>query len=159
MARMYNEDTGEEPKCMFCDSEEGCDHFVACIDRTFNECSSGALYDRDWEFSSEIKTEFLRLLKSGREKKWDDSSIEDLWGEAKANFDAETEDVILEGIYFYRLLIELLEDAGAIDHPGSIVDEGGPGMSSAYTLLFADNPKSVVDDALKNLKKILFEKT
>lgn len=52
-------------------------------------------------------------------------------------------------------MIELLEDAGAIDHPGSFVDEGGPGFSSACSLLYAENPSAVLDNARKGLRKIL----
>jgi hypothetical protein len=37
-----------------------------------------------------------------------------------------------------------LIDAGAEEPPGYIVEEGGPGQSSALTLLYAENPKHVI---------------
>lgn len=34
---------------------------------------------------------------------------------------------------------------------GILIDEGGPGMTSSITLLFADDPKGCVAEALKAL--------
>ena len=49
-------------------------------------------------------------------------------------------------------MVELLEDAGAVRYPGPVIHEGGPGMSSSYSLLYADTPNVVIDAALKNLE-------
>jgi len=45
-----------------------------------------------------------------------------------------------------------LIDAGAEEPPGYIVEEGGPGQSSALTLLYASDPKVVIEAAEKALK-------
>ena len=58
-------------------------------------------------------------------------------------------DLMLDGIVFYRLVIGMLLEAGAIDHPGQIIDEGGPELTPAVTLLYARNPKEVVEFAMK----------
>ena len=63
--------------------------------------------------------------------------------------DHDQNDLMLDGIVFYRLVIGMLLEAGAIDHPGQIIDEGGPGMTSAVTLLYAHNPKEVIEFAMK----------
>ena len=65
------------------------------------------------------------------------------------SYDHDQIDLMLDGIVFYRLVIGMLLEAGAIDHPGQIIDEGGPGMTSAATLLYAHNPTEVIESALK----------
>jgi hypothetical protein len=60
--------------------------------------------------------------------------------------------VVIDGYLFFPLLIDLLLECGAIEHEGSIIDPGGPGMTSAVSLTFAANPKEVVDKALNSLK-------
>jgi len=64
---------------------------------------------------------------------------------------------MLDGIVFYRLVIGMLLEAGTIDHPGQIIDEGGPGMTSAVTLLYAHDPKEVIESAMKALQLSLKE--
>ena len=64
---------------------------------------------------------------------------------------------MLDGIVFYRLVVGMLLAAGAIDHPGQIIDEGGPGMTSAVTLLYAHDPKEVIESAMKALQLSLKE--
>ncbi len=153
---MIDEDTGEEPKCVLCGPVEHCRHLVACIDHTFSECNNGALYERDWEFRSEIETEFLKLLKTGSKTTWQHSEVEELWSQAQADYDVATEDLMLDSDVFFRLMAELLIGAGAINYPGPVVHYAAfPGGSSSYSLLYADAPKVVVDKALKNLRSIL----
>jgi hypothetical protein len=152
---MYDENTREEPRCVICGSVEDCGHLVACIDHTWILCDSGALYERDWEFRSEIETAFLKLLETGKKTTWQHSEVEELWSQARADYDAATEDLMLDGYVFFRLMVELLRGAGAIDYPGPVVDDGPPGFSCSYSLLYADTPNVVVDKALKNLRSIL----
>jgi hypothetical protein len=152
---MYVEDTDEEPKCLICGSMEECGHLVAVIDRSFLECRCGEFSDREHSFRSEIEEVFLDALKSKKSRKWSHEDIEQMWCQACEDYATEGEDFMLDGYAFYRFIVELLEDAGAIDHPGQVVDGGGPGMTSSVSLLYADRPNVVVDEALKNLKSML----
>jgi hypothetical protein len=153
---MYVEDTGDEPKCVICDSEEECEHFVACIDHTFLECSSGELYERVWDFRTEIESRFLVLLKAGKPIAWEDADLEQIWQQAINDFATEPKELSLDMDAYFRFLVELLQDAGALKHPGSVVDDQGPRFTSTVSLLFADKPEYVIDKALKNLKQMLF---
>ncbi|MGO8720196.1 MAG: hypothetical protein ACLQMO_13430, partial [Acidobacteriaceae bacterium] len=65
------------------------------------------------------------------------------------------EDVSLDPGILNTLIIELLENAGAaVQH--SIEDLGGaPGFSSAMTILHAENPQTVFDAALLQLRQPL----
>ena len=73
------------------------------------------------------------------------------------SYDHDRNELMLDGIVFYRLVVGMLLEAGAIDHPGQIIDEGGPGMTSAVTLLYAHNPKEVIESAMKALQLSLKE--
>ena len=152
---MIDENTGEEPKCVICGSIDECSHLLASIDHTFLECDSGALYDQDIEFRLEIEAVFLKNLMSGTKTKWENNELEELWGQAQTDFNNEGKDLMLDGYIFYRFLCGLLENAGAINHPGSIAVYGGPGMSSAITLLYAEQPDRIIAKAMKNLKSTL----
>jgi hypothetical protein len=152
---MYVEDTDETPKCVICGSEEDCKHLVANIDRTFLECYCGAFYEKEADFRFEIESTFLELLKSGKSRKWAHDDITQMWDQACEDFTTEGEDFMLDGYAFYRFTVELLENAGAIDHPGQVIDEGGPGMTSSVSLLYADKPNDVIAKALKTLHSML----
>jgi len=157
---MYVEDADGGPKCVICGSEEECKHLVANIDRTYLECYCGAFCETEYKFRDEIEDTFLKLLKSGKSKKWKHDDITQMWDQAGKDFTTEGEDFMLDGYAFYRFAVELLEDAGAIDHPGHVVDDCGiPGMTSSVSLLYADKPKAVVGKALKNLKSMLTRKS
>ena len=73
------------------------------------------------------------------------------------SYDHDQNDLMLDGIVFYRLVFGMLLEAGVINHPGQIIDEGGPGMTSAVTLLYVYNPKEVIEFAMKALKLSLKE--
>ena len=152
---MYVEDTDEAPKCVICGSTEECTHLVADIDRTFLECNSGEFTDREHDFRSEIEDVFLDALKAGKKREWSHGDIEQMWRQACEDYTTESEDFSLDGYAFYRFMVELLESAGAIDHPGQVIDCSGPGMTSSVSLLYADKPNVVVDKAFKKLKSIL----
>tara|TARA_Y100001968_G_scaffold245982_1_gene230157 strand:+ start:1101 stop:1580 length:480 start_codon:yes stop_codon:yes gene_type:complete len=153
---VVNEDTGEEAKCVICGSVEICEHCVACIDRTFLECEGGEMFDRHYEFSSAIEDAFKTALKSELEINWENGFLQELWNERREYNDPETEEIEIEldGHVFWRLVVELLEKAGAIN-PEGFVCHGGPGMTSSYSLLYAEKPGTIVDKALANLKTAL----
>lgn len=72
------------------------------------------------------------------------------------DFATEPKELSLDMDAYFRFLVELLQDAGALKHPGSVVDDQGPRFTSTVSLLFADKPEHVIDKALKNLKQMLF---
>jgi hypothetical protein len=149
-----DEDTGEEVVCPICTAAEywDCGHLVGSFDRSFCECQGGAIYNRVGRFSSIIETAFLSHLRRGSEPdlKFCDAFPE-LWDAARNNYEPGEEYLDLDGYIVQRVLIELLEEAGAYEAPGSLMDPGGPGMSSSMSLLFADDPSKVVDQALQRL--------
>ena len=73
------------------------------------------------------------------------------------SYDYDQNELMLDGVVFYRPVIGMLLEAGAINHPGQIIDEGGPGMTSAVTLLCAHNPKESIETAINALQLSLEE--
>jgi hypothetical protein len=150
MGAVYDEDTGEEPRCHICDSTENCDHIVAIIAMTFGECRGGALYDRHREFFSLIEDVFEKLFRAGAEPDFGDPELNDLWRVSEFEEDEDTIWVHL-GNGGWPFLISLLEDEGAIQPYINIIDSGPPGHSSAMTYLYDDKPSATLDAAKKTL--------
>ena len=57
----------------------------------------------------------------------------------------------IDDYIFQGHLIELLHDSGGLDAPGSLIDPGGPGMTSSMSLIFSENPLDVIENALRRL--------
>lgn len=151
-----NEDTGEEPVCPVCDAADywSCGHLVASIARSFWECRGGAFQDHESRVSTVTEAAFLSHIQNGSEPQFTGSeAFDELWGEARANYKPGDDDVELDGDIYQRFVIELLESAGAFETHEPLIEEGGPGMSSAMTLLFAEDAPKVVDQALEQLKR------
>lgn len=154
-----DEDTGESVVCPLCNATEywNCGHLVASLDRSFCECDGGAIYSRQQELSAIIEGAFLSHMKNGSEPSLNFDAFPELWQEAKSNYEPADGYVFLDGCILQRILIELLEEEGAYEAPGSLVATGGPGMSSSMSLLFAENPSEVIEQALQRLSTELKE--
>ncbi len=149
-----NEDTGEDVVCPVCDATEfwDCGHLVASFDLSFCECQGGLFYEHMHQFSSLIEGAFLIHLQNGSEPSFNYDALPELWDEAKNTFEPGDEDYVdLDGDILQRFLIELLEEAGAFEAPGSLMDPGGPGMTSSMSLLFSESPSEAIRKALHKL--------
>jgi hypothetical protein len=152
---MIVEETGDSPICPICHADEHCNHLVADIDRTFLECHEGEFHEWEDNFRSEIQNTFIENMERAAKPVWKLDEISELWRNSLSSYDRDENYVDLDGYVYYRLVVEMLENAGAIDHAGQVIDESGPGMTSAVTLLYAHNPKMVVGSALKALQSSL----
>jgi hypothetical protein len=78
---MYDEDTGEEIRCPYCESDDDCPHLLAVFDRAFGECLGGYAFDRFGELEGVIQERFVTLLDRGEPGKysWNDPEIAELW--------------------------------------------------------------------------------
>jgi hypothetical protein len=144
-----NEDTGEDVTCPLCRAEEwwGCGHLVAAFDRSFGECSGGELYGRENEIQEILERAFLPHLKASTSPRLVDDDVMQLWETAKLQLSEEEEYLDFDGYVVQRLLIEALRNAGAVEPEGTLIDPGGPGMTSLVALLFAENPGICLNDA------------
>lgn len=161
MGAVMDEETGEEPVCLFCGAAGDCPHLVAVIDRTFAECKGGVLYDAIDNLREMLSSKILETLKSGKrfQPESSDEEIYVIANEAGEDYIPDyPEDVYIDENMFLTWITQQLIDCGADEHPGYIVEEGGPGQSAALTLLYAMEPKKVIQcvekalsDAVANL--------
>ncbi len=158
MGAVVDEETGQEPSCIFCDSRDDCPHLVAVIDRTFSACNGGALYDSIGELrellADRISATLANLQTFGEDGF--DYELASIFRGAVENYDpGQPDDVYVDEQMFLAWLIEALLNAGADEPPGYIVEEGGPGQSSALTLLYAPNPSAVISKVARRLHEQL----
>ena len=153
---MRNEDTGEPIQCPHCGSKDDCPHLLAVIDSSFLECSGGYAYDRFNEFRAKIEESFLKYLQTGKAsgRKWNNPELRELWTYADSQY-PETGEVDIDGDVLFRLIVDLLEEAGGEEYYGPIDDEGGPRFSSAITLFYSKNPQDVFERAISDLDDYL----
>jgi hypothetical protein len=150
---MIIEETGESPACPICSSDESCSHRVAVLDHTFLECTDGALFDRTSEFSELIESRFAEFIEIEASPKDISGEIEAMWKYAKECFDPASKNIEIDSDALYRLMNELLEEAGATSIQA--ISEGGPGMSSSLSILYAEDPEKVIQEATSRLSAIL----
>jgi hypothetical protein len=141
--------------CPYCASSDECDHCLAMIDRTFNECDAGYASERYNQFQTLIDAAFVGSFQLGDRKEcpWSDEIFCELWQDARKAYSPNDEEVSLEPDARTSLIIELLEAAGGVRCEDS--DAGPPGFSSALTVFYAKNPQSVFETALANLRRRL----
>ena len=158
-----DEDSGDVAKCVICESEKywECGHLVACFDLSFNECRSGSFCKRIDDFSSLIENSFIEFIKNGIEpnfdKSIDDYKWNELWTYFKESYDGDLSSVVLDDDILKQIYIDILEDCGAFNFGGTLIEDDGPGMTSAIKLLFEDEPEKIVDQAFSSLSKTLLQ--
>ena len=151
MGAVYDEETGEAPQCHICKSAENCEHLVAIIDTTYSENHGGALYGNESAFFTLIEDAFEKIHRSGSAPDFADVDLSELWNETE--FEEDGDNVWVHLNYGgWHFVITLLEDEGAIQPSTSMIEEGGPGMNSAMAYLYDEEPKLLVERAIKTLE-------
>jgi len=155
MGEVFDEDTGQEPSCIICGATGDCPHLVACIDITFSDCSGGILYDHIGELRGFLEDAILaRIKRKGvSELPCTNTVMDEIFTEAIQQYDPEYIDyVYIDERLFLNFLIDALIDSGADEFEAGLVEDGGPGQSSAITLLYAEDPLQVIRVARKALE-------
>jgi hypothetical protein len=157
MGKVIDEETAMKPSCIFCNSHTACPHLVAIIDKTFNTCNGGALYEHIGNLER-LLSEIIVGIKEAK------SCISEnrlgihfppIYQAAVDNFDSKYPDyVYIDNGKFFEWLVEALINAGAEELPGYFVEEGGPGQSSALSYLYAKKPKVVIQTIVNALTDI-----
>ena len=153
---MIDEDTGEKPVCQICQRSDWweCGHLVASVDLTSAECHGGELYDRDDLFRELIRGSFSGNLASAPPPAAACPELQDLWKAAQEEA-STVDEIYIDGWVLYPFLLDLLEQSGAVRHPGCLVSPGGPGMSSSEALLFGREPREIANAAHLRLRILL----
>ncbi|MDP9350559.1 MAG: hypothetical protein M3P51_03325 [Chloroflexota bacterium] len=145
---MHDEDTGEDVECPFCGSGEDCEHLLAVLDMTFHECRGGSVMTHLDTLRNQIQSAFAERLRTQAAPveswKWD--HLGELWDYSEDAYQSSGE-VEIEEAAFLGLVVELLEQSGGEEYPGSVIDEGGPGFTSSMIVMYAADPAAVVGKA------------
>ena len=152
-----DDNTGQNAVCPICDNPDygDCGHLVAIYDLTFLECNGGEIYHREGHITCVIEKVFVSHLQNGSEPSLQNATLAELWESTKSSVEPDEDDANLDRHTLQTFLIELLEDSGAEQAPGALMDPGGPGMTSSITLLFAEQPSEVIDMAIKRVARDL----
>ncbi len=76
--------------------------------------------------------------------------------EAKENYDSDfPEYVYIDDQMFLSWILDAMLYAGADEPPGYTFEEGGPGQSSAISLLYATEPNVVIGNVEEFLRRQL----
>lgn len=157
MGKVFDEETGGKPTCIFCNSNADCEHLVAIIDKTFTNCIGGAVYNHIGNIE-ELLSEIIVIIKqtTGLISEHEIGlHFPPIYQAAVENFDSKYPDYIyIDTGKYFDWLVAALVDAGAEESPGYFVEEGGPGQSSALSYLYAQNPKVVVESVVNILNDI-----
>lgn len=155
---MRDEDSNEKIKCMFCGSTDDCEHLLAILDRSFNECCGGYLLNYYYQFQYIVEKAFSDIEKNCPNLKpsWDNYFISELWNKKMHDMPLSNYPVSVDEYILSRLIKELLTECGGYEYMGPIAGENEdiPGFSSALTIIYAENPKSVYENALLLLEKL-----
>ena len=156
MGAVVDEDSGEPVLCPYCGKEGECPHLLAIIDHSFGEVRAGEAFRRGGAMLDAVERGFERRLGSLGDPpaRWRDPLLDELWDSAvEARRTAQGGDpVYIDLQIFYYCLAELLEMAGGLRYPGTIIEDGGPGFTSSLTILHARDPARVFDQALGDFK-------
>ncbi|MGF1531258.1 MAG: hypothetical protein ACFCU4_07845 [Puniceicoccaceae bacterium] len=156
MSVITDEETGDQVGCIFCGSTDDCPHLVGIIDLTFAECHGGVLYEGVDSLKKILEDKILTRLKAREKFKAKSASYEVLQmaKAAKSCYDRkDPDDVWIDNYQFIPWIKDILIDSGGEEPMGYLVEEGGPGMSSTVSILYAENPQDVLESAREAVKK------
>ena len=143
----------EDISCPYCESSGNCVHLLACID-PLNYDVGGRLNGLEQEFIYRIKKAFLPYLKEGgKDPEWKSESVSELWNWAKSNWSQGDDEIEIDEIVLFRLISDLLQDAAKHSDFGSQLE--GWGIETEYTLVYDDDPESVLYHTIEALDLLL----
>ena len=162
---IHDEETRQEVICPYCGAVDSCSHLVVVFDKTFCECMGGIFFERSSEFEDIVETKVKSCLMASDEfaPTWNDVDLDELWDMCQDDQDllvrrddpASMDEVSIEPGPIVSLAISCLEEAGARPNSVNLVSDGGPGQSSAYEILYAEDPQLVISKGFEILQKRL----
>jgi hypothetical protein len=136
---MFNEDTGEEPKCPVCGASKfwECGHLLADFDITFCEVYTGSVMHHIDAIEELASSRLKYELRTGDRKIFDDEELQSRWNDSIYLNRNSKEDAHIDYGFLISWCIITLAIADAVDADGPIINDGPPGFSSHIRLLFA----------------------
>lgn len=141
------------PTCPYCDSDTGeCEHVLLNYDKSNGEYLTGYLAKDNPEMTA-LEAEVIDLIKQGFKPKFGeyDDDIANIWDVAVDYYENDDGSFNLDTDSYLKILEETyLDDMESYDYPetDSVQDDDNddfmPGYDSAYVIIYAKNPPSIV---------------
>ena len=144
-----------DTECPYCGSGDDCPHLLAVFDITFGECNGGHCFNKIPEVTEAVEEAFRKALSAENleDVSWGNYYLDETWQTALTEYSGEPKDLLIDQGTLLGLFAELLEENGATLYDTYF--EGGPGMSSALQILYAEDPKAVYANAEGQLRDSL----
>jgi hypothetical protein len=131
------------PDCPYCNDASGeCEHVLLDYDASFMEMLSGYLADDDSEIDK-IKSLILEMIQSDVTPSLESGYISNIWEYAVDNYTPTSEEIELDISAYVNFVddnIDLL-NGESYNYGG---EDGAPGYSSSYVILFAKDPAATI---------------
>jgi hypothetical protein len=131
------------PNCPYCNDASGeCEHVLLDYDASFMEFISGYLVD-DQEEIEKTKSLILELIQTDKTPTLESGYVKDIWEYAVDNYTPTSEEIELDISAYVNFVddnIDLLN--GESNNYGG--EDGAPGYSSSYVILFAKDPAATI---------------
>lgn len=148
--------------CPICEAtaDDGCDHVLACIDQTFDECEGGTVHDGWWHQSrARLGGTFKAYFLSGHKPAWDCDYVTEAWNAMLAERRNTGEGVLLHARTATDLLLHVLEESGGTKVGVGLIGSSGGRCESEYRLLYAEDPAAVCVKGTATLEQCLRERS
>lgn len=141
--------------CPYCGNDDDCPHLLAVFDMTFGECNGGLAFDSIPKFLDMTEEAFNKALSAEDrdDVAWDNYWLDEAWQSARSDQSDSGDSPLINSACLFGVLIEIFEEHGAISLDNDF--EGGPGMSSACQIAYAEDPAAVLTITEGELRKVL----
>jgi len=148
---MWDEDAGQAVTCPFCGQDDVCDHLLAVVDKSIVECRHGRFTNYFANFLTLLEDAFAEAMEAGDLGDWGDELIREMWRDSVDDCDNDPDGIAINGFLAMRLLVSLLQESDGVEYSGNTYDGGGPGLSSALSVFYAEDPEAVCNQVMATL--------
>lgn len=145
-----------EPACPYCEVTGDCPHLVAFMDRSFLSIEGGYLYGSLDEVIDPLAKGIRGILERPDDPvETDWRKLDELIAEAHSQYDPNAigKDFDFAGLVDYHILFDIIRDYfmdnGEVEYYSP---EGPPGFTSAYYVIFAEDPEDAVSDMVSTIE-------
>ena len=131
------------PACPYCNDGSGeCEHVVLDYDASFMEMLSGYLADDHSEID-QINSLILEMIQSDVTPSLENEYIRNIWEYAVDNHTPTSDEIELDITAYVNFVDDNIDiiDGESYLYGG---DDGAPGYSSSYVILFAKQPRETI---------------
>jgi len=148
---MWDEDAGQPVTCPFCGQDDVCSHMLAVVDKSIVECRHGRFSNYFGKFLTLLEDAFAEAMEAGDPVDWGDELIREMWSDSVDDYDNDPNGIAINGFLAMRLLVSLFQESDGVEYSGNTYDGGGPGLSSALSVFYAEDPEAVCNQVMAAL--------